>query len=166
MAIYLFSFTYEQKLLIHAPIKALLPPGDNAHFIWDAGAALMIMLLLGNPFLRRIFSKTWAVWLGLLSFPIYLLHGPIMLSAGATSFNGAVGVVGKTDSALIAGGISVALTLLCAIPLVWVDKGWTRVLGMVTRPMLKKTGVRQQVVAESEAPSAGPFKGRLAAPEP
>jgi peptidoglycan/LPS O-acetylase OafA/YrhL len=139
VAIYLFSFTYEQKLLIHAPIKAMLPVGDNSHFVWDAGAALMILLLLGNPFLRRAFSKTWAVWLGLLSFPIYLLHGPVMLSAGASSFNGALGLMGKTQSALIAAAISIALTLLCALPLVWVDKSWTRLLGRMTRPILKKT---------------------------
>ena len=57
VALYLFSFTYEQKLLIDAPIKAIMPPGDTSHFIWDAGAVLMILLLLGNPFLRRAFSK-------------------------------------------------------------------------------------------------------------
>jgi peptidoglycan/LPS O-acetylase OafA/YrhL len=138
LAIYLFSFTYEQKLLIHAPLKAIMPAGDTSHFIWDAGAALMILLLLGNPFLRRIFSKTWAAWLGLLSFPIYLLHGPIMLSAGATSFNGAVSELGKTNSALMAAAISIALTLLCAIPLVWVDEAWTRILGTLTKPFTKK----------------------------
>jgi peptidoglycan/LPS O-acetylase OafA/YrhL len=140
VAIYLFSFTYEQKLLIHAPIKALMPTGDNSHFIWDAGAALMILVLLGNPFLRRIFSKTWAVWLGLLSFPIYLLHGPIMLSAGASSFNGAMTVFGKTNSALMAAAVSLVLTLVCAVPLVWVDKSWTRVLGRVTKGFLKNSG--------------------------
>ncbi len=142
VAIYLFSFTYEQKLLIHAPIKALLPSGDTGHFVWDASAALMIMVLLGNPLLRRVFSKTWAVWLGLLSFPIYLLHGPIMLSAGASSFNGAMTMLGKTNSALMAAAVSVLLTLACAVPLVWVDKTWTRVLGRVTKPLLKRREAR------------------------
>jgi len=59
-ALYLLSFTYEQKLLIDAPIKAIMPPGDTSHFVWDAGAVLMILLLLGNPFLRRVFSHSWA----------------------------------------------------------------------------------------------------------
>ena len=139
LAIYLFSFTYEQKLLIHAPIKAMLPAGDTSHFVWDGSAALMIMVLLGNPFLRRVFSKTWAVWLGLLSFPIYLLHGPIMLSAGASSFNGAMTVFGKTNSALMAAVVSVVLTVACAVPLVWVDKTWTRLLGRVTKPILRRS---------------------------
>jgi peptidoglycan/LPS O-acetylase OafA/YrhL len=157
VAIYLFSFTYEQKLLIHAPIKALLPIGDNSHFIWDAGAALMILLLLGNPFLRRIFSKTWAVWLGLLSFPIYLLHGPIMLSAGASSFNGAMADFGKTNSALMAAAVSIVLTLVCAVPLVWVDKTWTRVLGRITKPILKRRNPELQVSIHGEGAAVNPL---------
>jgi peptidoglycan/LPS O-acetylase OafA/YrhL len=137
VAIYLFSFTYEQKLLIHAPIKAVMPAGDTSHFVWDGGAVLMILLLLGNPFLRLVFSKTWAVWLGMLSFPIYLLHGPIMLSAGAAAFNGAQGALGRTGGVLAAMAASLALTLACAVPLVWVDKAWTRVLNRATKLLLR-----------------------------
>jgi peptidoglycan/LPS O-acetylase OafA/YrhL len=138
VSIYLFSFTYEQKLLIHAPIKAIMPAGDTSHFVWDIGAVLMICVLLGNPYLKRIFSKTWAVWLGLLSFPIYLLHGPIMLSAGAASFNGALGPLGEAGSVAVAVVASLVLTLVCAVPLVWVDQAWTRVLGRVTKPLMRK----------------------------
>jgi peptidoglycan/LPS O-acetylase OafA/YrhL len=140
IALYLFSFTYEQKLLIHAPIKAIMPPGDTSHFVWDAGAVLMILLLLGNPTLRRIFSHSWAIWLGLLSFPIYLLHGPIMLSAGATAFNAALPDIGHTGSVLFACFISIALTLACAIPLIWIDQAWTKFLARLTKPFLKKAG--------------------------
>jgi len=165
LAIYLFSFTYEQKLLIHAPIKAILPVGDTSHFVWDASAALLIMVLLGNPFLRRVFSKTWAVWLGLLSFPIYLLHGPIMLSAGASSFNGAITVLGKTSSALMAAAVSVVLTLVCAVPLVWVDKAWTQVLGRVTKPMLRRRRAGQDSLVPGQSAAAGPELRRIAAPE-
>ncbi len=133
LALYLFSFTYEQALLIHAPLKAVMPAGDSGHFVWDAAAVLIIFLLLGNAFLERVFSLPWAAWLGLLSFPIYLLHGPIMLSVGAKSFVGALDWLGEAGSALTAAGVSIALTLLCALPLVWVDKTWTRVLARATR---------------------------------
>jgi peptidoglycan/LPS O-acetylase OafA/YrhL len=136
LSVYLFSFTYEQKLLIHAPLKAVMPKGDTSHFVWDAGAALMIIVLLGNPLLRRAFSKSWAVWLGLLSFPIYLLHGPIMLSAGAATFNTAVSTIGHPASILAAAAISIALTLGCALPLVWIDKAWTRLLNRATKPLI------------------------------
>jgi peptidoglycan/LPS O-acetylase OafA/YrhL len=143
VGIYLFSFTYEQKLLIHAPIKAILPAGDTSHYVWDLGAVLLIMVLLGNPLLKRVFSKSWAVWLGLLSFPIYLLHGPIMLSAGAASFVTAHGTLGVAGSAIIAALVSILLTLICAVPLVWVDKAWTRMLGRAASLLLKRP-VRSQ----------------------
>ena len=65
--IYLFCFSAGENHLIHAPIKALLPAGETAHFVWDASAALIIMVLLGNPLSAPAYSrKTWAIWLGLL----------------------------------------------------------------------------------------------------
>ena len=154
-AIYLFSFTYEQKLLIHAPIKAILPAGDTSHFIWDAGAALMIIVLLGNPFMRRLFSKGWAVWLGLLSFPIYLLHGPILLSIGATSFLSGLGQYGETGSAILAALLSITLTLLCALPLIWVDKVWTRLLGRFAK-VFSRAGVISKRDFKVEVPQLKP----------
>ncbi len=138
LGLYLFSFTYEQKLLIHAPIKAVIPHGDTSHLVWDLGALLIILVLLGNPLLRRWFSKGWAVWLGLLSFPIYLLHGPIMLSAGAASFVRGVGWLGLAGSAAMAAAVSVGLTLLCALPLVWVDKAWTGILGRAAGFLIRR----------------------------
>ncbi len=146
LAIYLFSFTYEQKLLIHAPIKAMMPPGDTSHFVWDAGAVLMIFVLFGNPFLKRLFSRSWAVWLGLLSFPIYLLHGPIMLSVGAKSFMGGLDWLGVAGSALAAAAISVVLTLVCALPLVWVDRVWTGALSRAAGVFVGNKKVRKQVL--------------------
>jgi peptidoglycan/LPS O-acetylase OafA/YrhL len=162
VALYLFSFTYEQKLLIHAPLKAVMPPGDTSHFVWDAGAVLMILLLLGNPFLRRIFSHSWAIWLGLLSFPIYLLHGPIMLSAGAATFNKTLAPLGQTGSVLFACAISITLTLACAFPLIWIDKAWTKFLGRLTKPFLKKRSPEAAGVPSPEpgflrSPPTGPI---------
>jgi peptidoglycan/LPS O-acetylase OafA/YrhL len=142
--IYLFCFSAGETHAIHAPIKAVLPAGEAAHFVWDVSAALMIMVLLGNPFLRRLFSKNWALWLGLLSFPIYLLHVPIMLSAGATIIVNAVGPFGMTAAVVLAAAMTMALTLACALPLARVDMAWTGVLGRVAGAVMKRreAGVR------------------------
>jgi hypothetical protein len=59
--------------------------------------------------------------------------------------------LGQTGSVLAAVGVSVALTLACAVPLVWVDKAWTRVLNRVTKPFLKKPA-RTDMVKVSEVP--------------
>jgi peptidoglycan/LPS O-acetylase OafA/YrhL len=71
-----------------------------------------------------------------LSFPIYLLHGPIMLSVGATSFLNCLSWLGEARSAVLAAAVSVVLTLACALPLAWVDKAWTGVLGRAARMFL------------------------------
>lgn len=138
LVLYLFSFTYEQQLLIHAPLKAILPKGDSAHFVWDIGAALSILILLGNPTMHRIFSGSWAIWLGLLSFPIYLLHGPIMLTVGAKTVVAGNSLIGVHGSEIMAALISITLTLACAIPLARLDQAWLGLLTRATRPLLAK----------------------------
>lgn len=137
LGLYLFSFTYEQALLIHAPLKLFLS-AVYSHYVWDVGAALFIVVLLGNPAMRRVFSGNWAIWLGLLSFPIYLLHGPILLSAGSVAFMDGVGKLGMAGAALMAAFCSVLLTLVCALPLVWVDRLWTKLLSRLTRPLTRR----------------------------
>nr|WP_295738572.1 acyltransferase [uncultured Acidocella sp.] len=148
LGLYLFSFTYEQTLLMHAPLKAILP-GACSHYVWDAGAALIIVVLLGNPTMRRVFSGGWAVWLGLLSFPIYLLHGPILLSAGAIAFMAGVGQLGVAGAALVAAFCSIVLTLICAVPLAWVDQIWTRLLSRLTKPLTRHSARKPAAMLET-----------------
>jgi peptidoglycan/LPS O-acetylase OafA/YrhL len=142
--IYLFCFSAAENHMIHAPIKAILPAGETAHFVWDVSAALIIMVLLGNPFLRHVFSKTWAIWLGLLSFPIYLLHVPIMLSAGAVIIVNAVGPFGVTVAVLLAAAMTMTLTLACALPLARLDQAWTGALGRIARVLVRHSRVERE----------------------
>jgi peptidoglycan/LPS O-acetylase OafA/YrhL len=146
--IYLFCFSATENHHIHAPIKAIMPAGETAHFVWDASAALIIMVLLGNPFLCHVFSKAWAARLGMLSFPLYLLHVPIMLSAGAASFMGTVAALGISGAVLVAAGVTIVLTLLFALPLAWVDKAWTGVLGRATGRLLNHRPAKPVVAAD------------------
>jgi peptidoglycan/LPS O-acetylase OafA/YrhL len=129
--VYLFCFSAGPNPLLYTPVKTILPAGNTAHFVWSVSAALLIMVLLGNAGLHQLFSKSWALWLGKVSFPLYLLHVPIMLSAGAMSFVSSVDQLGLTGAVLLAGTVTIVLTLACAVPLAWVDKVWTGVLGRV-----------------------------------
>lgn len=136
--LYLFCFSAGPASLIHAPLKALLPASETAHFVWDVSAALIIMVLLGNPALRHVFSQNWAAWLGKISFPLYLLHVPIMLSAGAASFVHTVDALGITGAVLLAGFVTIVLTFACALPLAWVDKAWTGLLSRAAGRLFKR----------------------------
>ena len=53
--VYLFCFSSVEHRAIYLPVKAIVPAAKYAHFVWAASAALIIMLLLGNPYLRRVF---------------------------------------------------------------------------------------------------------------
>ena len=140
--IYFFCFSAAENHLIHAPIGAMLPAGETAHFVWDVGALLIISKKLDDMAGVSVFSKNWAIWLGFLSFPIYLLHVPIMLSAGAVSIVNAVGPLGETSAVLLAAVVTMALTLACALPLAWVDKAWTGALGHMTGVLMKRRPAR------------------------
>ena len=135
--VYLFCFSAAEERAIYAPLKAVAA-GELAHFAWAASAALIIIVLLGNAAMRGFFSKSWAAWLGLISFPIYLLHVPIMLSAGALSINGMADSLGVTGAVLAASCITIALTLAFALPLAWFDKAWTRILSRVAGWLTKR----------------------------
>lgn len=146
--LYLFCFSAAEDRTMYAPVKAVMNASETAHFVWDASAALLIALLLGNPFARRLFSQNWAVWLGLLSFPLYLLHVPIMLSAGAACIMGTSDHLGVTGAVLLAAAVTIALSLALALPLAWVDKAWTRTLGRMTKRLFPCRPVRAMATAD------------------
>ena len=65
-------------LQLHQRIFPPLSPLDRT---WPTlGALLLCFTVVMTPFLRRALSVKWLLWLGRISFPIYLLHGPLMRS--------------------------------------------------------------------------------------
>jgi peptidoglycan/LPS O-acetylase OafA/YrhL len=145
--IYLFCFSATEDRTIYAPVKSIMLNSETAHFVWAASAALIIIVLLGNPFLQRVFSKKWAAWLGMLSFPLYLLHVPIMLSAGAISILGTADSLGVTGAVLVALAATIILTLAFALPLVWVDEAWTAALGRMTGTLVGRSAAQPRAAA-------------------
>jgi peptidoglycan/LPS O-acetylase OafA/YrhL len=132
LAVYFFSFTYEQVLLIHAPLKAIIPAGDTAHYMWDIAAALFMLLLLGHAPTSRFCSGAWALWLGRLSFPIYLLHVPLFVSVGAVLFLTLRGALGDAGASLLAIAVCVTLAVMLALPAYFIDQSWTKLVNRVT----------------------------------
>jgi len=44
------------------------------------GAALLVALFVGSPTIARVGTTRWAAWLGRVSFSLYLIHQPIVVS--------------------------------------------------------------------------------------
>lgn len=51
---------------------------DKARFWPAVGAQLLVITTICSPQLRRALSHKWLLWLGKISFPLYLLHGPFI----------------------------------------------------------------------------------------
>jgi peptidoglycan/LPS O-acetylase OafA/YrhL len=99
---------------LHAPL-----PGAT---VYGLGAALVLVALEGSPALRQALSGRVPRALGRLSFPLYLLHLPILLSFGCMAYLGAgAGHAGMAAAA----AVTLPLTLLAAWPLARFDVWWT-----------------------------------------
>ena len=71
----------------HAPWSDLLlkwhykiaPANAEVQRFWPSlGAQLLILTAVLSPHMRRMLSQRYFLWLGKISFPLYLLHGSIM----------------------------------------------------------------------------------------
>ncbi|KAJ5988941.1 Acyltransferase 3 [Penicillium waksmanii] len=60
---------------------AIFPKGSNiSRYFASIGAQIVCLGAMLSPTLRRIFSSRVLLWLGSISFPLYLIHGPLMRS--------------------------------------------------------------------------------------
>lgn len=85
----------------------------QAYFNWndELGAVLLFLgLLLAAP-LQRVLQSRLLLRLGRLSFPIYLLHWPVMMSLGSAVFLAVLPHAGQIPAALTALAAGSALTL-------------------------------------------------------
>lgn len=83
-----------------------------------------------------------------------------MLSAGSVAFMDGVGQLGVTGAALAAAFCTILLTLLCAMPLAWVDQRWTRLLARLTRPLAGTLPVAEVTAMKNAQAGAGAFFGQ------
>ncbi len=98
------------------------------------GALMLLLAVEGADSVRRGLSGGWAVWLGRLSFPVYLLHVVVICSLGSAACVWAQGWLGRPWPAVIGGAVSVAGSVAAAWPLAVFDRWWVaRVNGVARR---------------------------------
>jgi peptidoglycan/LPS O-acetylase OafA/YrhL len=88
-----------------------LPPGLGTA-LYGLGALLLVGGVLHAPALQRLLTARWVLYLGRISFALYLVHQPIIYSLGATLF-----IALEPSSYTLAAAISFAAVLAVSLPL-------------------------------------------------
>jgi peptidoglycan/LPS O-acetylase OafA/YrhL len=96
------------------------------------GATAIVVAVLQSAVAERLLDNKLGWFLGYISFPLYLVHGPIVWSAGSIAF------VMSNNSLVITALVTLLLSLALSWPLAMMDKCWVsflnaRVLRLVVR---------------------------------
>jgi len=107
----LLACGYTQGALgFYAPLTAIWPTWLPIPYLYAAAAALLIGTAEGWTGMRRLLSRPWGRACGELSFPFYLVHVPVLCSAGAWVF-----VVTRSAPAAIAATLVASLVAATAL---------------------------------------------------
>lgn len=95
----------------------------NPSYISIISATIIISICLFNPSASRLLSGSWARFLGWISFPLYLIHLPVIFSVGSGIYLAA--------SAEVAFLATVAVSILTAIGLAMLNDRWMVILSVM-----------------------------------
>lgn len=73
-------WTYWSNFLLEACHKIAPADIEVSRFWPTIGAQILTLAIVLSPHLRHALSHRWLLWLGKISFPLYLLHGSLMRS--------------------------------------------------------------------------------------
>ena len=99
-------------------------PSTMLIFGWTAGASFLIAAVLQSKVAERLLDNKMGAALGALSFPIYLVHVPIIWSLGSYVY--ALGDHAIATAMLV----STVSTFLISWPLAAIDSAWVRFLNI------------------------------------
>ncbi len=124
-AFLLFSFNGPTGAF--AWVRRLIPVGYDWRYYpvaWVPASVLLILAALGSRHVARCLAGSWARLLGRLSFPIYLVHLPVIFSLGCWSYSRLVAAL--PPLAAVAATVLVSLLGIAsvAVPLGGFDRWW------------------------------------------
>jgi peptidoglycan/LPS O-acetylase OafA/YrhL len=102
-----------------------------------AAVAILALVLFYDP-VRRSLAGPTAALVGRLSFPIYLVHLPILLGLVSPIHSSLAARFDNTVAAPVAFVLLIVLTLAAAYPLAYLDQWWVRQLRDIAWLMITK----------------------------
>jgi peptidoglycan/LPS O-acetylase OafA/YrhL len=129
-ALALLGCGYTQGALgFYAPLTAIWPTWLPIPYLNAAAAALLIATAEGWFGMRRLLSRPWGRVCGELSFPLYLVHVPVLCSAGAYVFL-------ATRSAPAAIAATLVVSLVAATALAGFSRWWLAKLNVAVSVLM------------------------------
>lgn len=107
------------------PAEISQHPAKQTYYWSSMGTLLLMLGIIGDPLTQRLLSNRAFVWLGGISLPIYLLHGPLMRSVliWATFGLGTVDQDGRlqrlSTTWLIWVFLALFIVVVCALSHAW-----------------------------------------------
>lgn len=128
---------YSKPVGFYAFLPHLSSPHVEAAVHGIAAVAILLLVLFCDPVRRRMRGPT-ALLLGRLSFPVYLVHLPILLGLVAPMYPGLAARFGSIMAVPLSFALFVVLTLAAAYPLARLDEWWVgKLRGMGASTILK-----------------------------
>jgi peptidoglycan/LPS O-acetylase OafA/YrhL len=135
-AFLLFSFNGPSGAF--AWLRRLIPSGYGSWryypVAWVPASVLLMLAALGSRHVARCLAGSWARMLGRLSFPIYLVHLPVIFSLGCWSYLRLVAALPPLPAIAATVLISLSGIVAVAMPLGGFDRWW---VGAINRAVLR-----------------------------
>jgi peptidoglycan/LPS O-acetylase OafA/YrhL len=136
VSFYLVGYSGVDRGAFHLLFMVLSKPPSPNYLSIVAAVILMVCVLL-NERVHAAFANRIGTFLGWISFPLYLLHVPIICSAGAATYVWAAHRF-PDESAFLAAFVTFGVTIIAAIPLAYFNDRWRDLLRVAIRPSAPK----------------------------
>jgi peptidoglycan/LPS O-acetylase OafA/YrhL len=132
IGIYLLGFILPVRhYLIFAKLTFWNPASASGStfqiLVLTVGAMGLVIAVLRSSVAERVLDNRFGALLGHLSFPIYLVHVPIILSASSAIYLALWSSIGS-NAIWVAGACTLILTFAISWPLASIDVKWVRLL--------------------------------------
>ncbi|MBW4590020.1 MAG: acyltransferase family protein [Aetokthonos hydrillicola CCALA 1050] len=114
LALYLGGYRDSKAYVLLSSFNPLCKYISDPIFVYyTIGACILVYILLKSTQLQKIFGARIAVYFGKISFPLYLIHYPLINSIGWSSFSWMQKFLGYNASA----GLTFVILLIVCLPL-------------------------------------------------
>ena len=114
--IYRMGFT-GRPVGAYTSLYETLGPNVSLLHVQTVAAVLIIVGVETSTVMHRLLSHRWAAWLGAMSFPLYLVHIPILCSFGSLAAL-------ATGRGVVGAAVTIVLAFVAAVPLKAFNEWW------------------------------------------